>query len=465
MSTRIIVFLFLSVVLRIPVSGQSDRLASPEVQTDKTWSFNGFMRGGFYYDLNNYDDEPGFSSGFSDFGLKIESSESGKFKGYADIRYRYGSEFNQSVNYFNVREAFADFSLRHLTISAGKKIIKWGRADFTNPISRLNPVNLTSRSTDREDMDMGNLLAELDLYPAEFVNFQAVLVPFYKSSVLLIDPFPLPDNVKIYQDKMLVTDRQMVSYGLKADFYLNRMDFSFSWFDGYDPMPGIRLSLFNLDMSGPGPVTMTELTVTPYKTRAIGFDFETTVGSAGIRGEASWTKPYLTINEYEFVPQPELRWVGGFDFSSGSFRFTGEYSGKTIPRFISTEAEPVLGTEMDLSSLAELLNIPGFNIHEYVRKQVEAFNRQYNYQLEKWYHSFGVRCEASLAYDRINPSVFTLYNITSGDLLVIPELRVKLYDGVTITMGANIYSGKKGSLFDLIDEFMTSAYAGLKVEF
>ena len=431
----------------------------------KTSSISGFIRGGFYYNFNNYDAEPLLSSGFSDFGLRVESSDYGKFKGFADIRYRYGSEFNREVSYLNIREAFVDFSVKGLTFTAGKKILKWGRADFTNTISKLNPVNMTARSPDREDMDMGNILASMNLYPSEFIGLEAVVVPYYRSSVLLTDPFPLPDNVSLIDNYRLVTDKEMISYALKADFHLLGVDFSLSWFDGYDPVPGTELSSFTLDMSGPVPVTSTELTLTPYKTRVLGFDFESLIGMVAVRGEAAWSDPYLSFSDHEYVPQPEFKWVAGFDFPAGNIRFTGEYSGKVIPDFMPAGAEPIFGTEPDLARLAEMLSVPGFDISEYVRRQVETYNRQYNYQLEKFYHSAGLRCEAELRYGKFLPSLFALYNVTTSDLILIPEIRIKPYDGVTLTLGADIYRGKKGSLFDLIDEFMTSAYAGLKVNF
>ena len=108
---------------------------------------------------------------------------------------------------------------------------------------------------------------------------------------------------------------------------------------------------------------------------------------------------------------------------------------------------------------------PDFDLNEYIRNQVGAFNRLYNYQLEKYYHSGGIRIEADLAYGRLLPSVFTMYNFTTGDLLVIPELRIKPTDGLTISAGAELYYGKKNSLFDMVDNFMTSIYIGIKADF
>ncbi len=94
-----------------------------------------------------------------------------------------------------------------------------------------------------------------------------------------------------------------------------------------------------------------------------------------------------------------------------------------------------------------------------------AFNRLYNYQLRRFYHSAGLKIDADPLYGRILPSVFTMYNFTSGDLLIIPEIKIKPADGLAITAGAEFYSGKKGSLFDIVDGFMNSVYLSVRVDF
>ena len=72
---------------------------------------------------------------------------------------------------------------------------------------------MISRSPDREDMDMGNLLASVDYYPWEKVNLEAVVVPYYRSSVLIIDPIASPNMSSINQLPSLVTEKEMFSYG------------------------------------------------------------------------------------------------------------------------------------------------------------------------------------------------------------------------------------------------------------
>jgi hypothetical protein len=438
---------------------------TPSIDNPVNKILSGFVRGGLYSWIDRIDDKPYVSSAFSDVGLELETGNGDNFRTFADLRFRYGSEFLRPVSKFDIREAWISINGEKWSLSAGQKIIKWGRCDFTNPTSKLSPQNMVSRSPDREDMDMGNLLASVDYFPLDKINLEAVVVPYYRSSVLIIDPIPLPEYVIVNQLPSLLTGKEMFSYGLKADFHLKLFDWSISWFDGYDPMPGIALTEFSLDLSQPIPVPYTELSVKPFKNRVIGVDFETAAGAFGLRGEAAWSDPELTYKTNEYVPMPEVEWAAGVDWSAGIWRFTGEYSGKYITDFSPTTVDPLIGTEPDFSQLAGMLAIPGFDIEAYVKQQVAAFNRLYNNQLKESYHATSIRVEAEMLYGKLLPSVLTMYNLTSRDLLIIPEIRIKPADGLAITIGAELYYGRKGSLYDLVDDFMNGAYVSLRVDF
>jgi hypothetical protein len=429
---------------------------------------HGFVRGGIYTGVDKEtggDNKPYFSSAFSDIGLKLKMENGLNYKAYADLRFRFGAEFKNPVTNFDIREAYIKINGKKWDFSAGQTIIKWGRADFTNPTSKLSPKNMIYRSPDREDIDMGNLLADINWYPSSIFTTEIVLVPYYRPSVLMIDQIKLPENVKINKIGTLITDKKMFSWGLKTSIHGNGIDGSLSWFDGYDPMPGIALTSFSLDLSGAFPVALTELTLTPYKTRVLGLDFETSTGNTGIRGEVALTKPYLSYKTNEYVPMTDIKWVTGFDWSLGIFQITGEYYGKSIPDFTSSEVDPALSTEPDYTRLAALFLIPGFNPEEFTRLQVGAFNRLYNYQLKQFYHSAAIKIDADLMYGMVAPTVLTIYNFNTHDLLVIPEVKLKPYDGLTISFGGEYYSGTKGSLYDLVEGFMNSVYGSIRVDF
>jgi hypothetical protein len=73
--------------------------------------------------------------------------------------------------------------------------------------------------------------------------------------------------------------------------------------------------------------------------------------------------------------------------------------------------------------------------------------------------------EADLLYGRLIPSVTTVFNFTSGDLVIRPALKYKPADGVTLSAGYEHYQGKKGGMYDIIDDFMKAAYFAVRIDF
>jgi len=55
---------------------------------------------------------------------------------------------------------------------------------------------------------MGNLLVEAKIYPLPAFSLEAVAVPYYRASVLLIEPMPLPGWVKINQITSPITGKE-----------------------------------------------------------------------------------------------------------------------------------------------------------------------------------------------------------------------------------------------------------------
>jgi len=263
----------------------------------------------------------------------------------------------------------------------------------------------------------------------------------------------------------MLTNREMFSYALKTEIHVRGADMSLSWFDGYDPMPGTALTSFEPDLSGTFPIPYTRLTMTPYKIRNIGADFETALGPLGFRGEASYMLPYKSWKSFEYVPLPETKWVAGIDWSTGTWRFTGEYSGKAIQDFIEPGVIPLIGSEPDMNEIITLMASPAFKMEDYVRQQVGAFNRLYNYQMKKVYHSAALRIETELFYGKLIPSFLTLYNFISRDLLISPELVFAPADGIKICLAGDYLSGKKGSLYDIADNFMNCIRVSIRVDY
>ena len=87
------------------------------------------------------------------------------------------------------------------------------------------------------------------------------------------------------------------------------------------------------------------------------------------------------------------------------------------------------------------------------------------YQLKEHYHSLGLRIEGDLAMGRVAPSLIGLYNFTTRELALVPSIKIKPADGLTLMAGADIYKGVKGSLYDIIDRPLSSLFIVMRVDF
>ncbi|MBE0675533.1 MAG: hypothetical protein IH591_12810 [Bacteroidales bacterium] len=427
-------------------------------------SLAGFFRSGVYCEFNPENGNDIFSSIYGDVGAKADLRNDKNFRAYADIRYRYGSEFRSTVSDFQLREAWISLFGRKFELIMGQRIVKWGRADFDNPTSSFNPRNLIVRSPEKEDMDLGNISASLIFKPSGIISLEAIVTPLYRPDVLITSVVGLPDIVVIEDIDGLQGGEGMAGYGIKADFFLKGADLSLSWFNGNEPLPGLLLSDVSVAIVGEVPDIDISMSVTPYRVSRLGFDFEAVAGRFGIRGEASWTRPEMSFREYGYVPMPEIEWASGTDIMIGDFMIGAEYIGKYITDYETSPVDPVVPGEIPALTPEQIAMIPG-GIEGYISQQTTAFNRLYMYQLERSYHSVGLRAEADLLTGRLTPGINGLYNFTTGDLVLVPSIKVSPADGLLIIAGADIYNGREGSLYDIIERRLSNWFFSMRVVF
>lgn len=427
---------------------------------EKSFTPGGFVRGGAYFSTGDYLHD--VNAAFGDAALTLTATDNFSFKGFTDIRFRFGKQFGEFVNSLTLREAWGTYYNSFLSVSAGQKIIKWGKTDMFTPLSRFSPADYTLRSPDFEDAELGNILGEVTFTPSRFFRLSVVAAPFWNPSVLIIKPIELPPNMQVSLPEGLMTGNGYWSYGVRGDFMLKGIDAGIQYYQGPDLMPGLNLK--SADYTNPLEPAIAVRGV-PYIINSTGLDFETVVSPFVLRGTAALTSPVEEKEGNEEIPFRQVEWVAGLDWNPGAIRVTAEYSGKKILDFYEAPYDPILGTEPDMQELMELFNTPGFDPVEFTKLQIEAFNRLYNNQLKEYYHSAGLRFEAELFYGRLIPSLTTVYNFTSKDLLVRPAVKYKPSDGVTLSAGYDHYAGTSGGMYEIIDEFMKAAYFSIRIDF
>ncbi|HCC70169.1 MAG TPA: hypothetical protein DEQ09_03330 [Bacteroidales bacterium] len=455
MKNTLVLLSIIFFLVSIPLSSQSlfDNISS---SVGNDYKLGGFIRSGLY--MNIPDGSASIPVSFAGLSLNAEAGNNTSYKAYFDIRYRYAREYGENVNKPALREAWAAWYTPYTQLKAGKQIIKWSRMDFFRLQDVTGPRNDLYRSFDPEDRYLGNISIEFRFKPSENISLNALIIPRYRPSVLYVDFIDLPDIIEI--GSVSPGYEYAISYGLRAEYYLRNFTADISFFTGYNPLPGLALDTISI-LSG-NNIPLISLEEQPFKVRTLSSGLEFAPGKCIIRAEAMWMDPEGDYRENEYIMLPEIRWAAGLEYFIGDLQVLFEYSGKHLLNFEESVFDPELPDE---SSFSEFVTLPPDQILEYTRMQIGSFNRLYYYQLNKLSHYAGLRLAYEKGFSFLSPSVNLLYNITAGEYMVKPVLKIKPSDNLQLIAGAEIYIGTDNSLFDMINDKLNSLYAGMKVHF
>ncbi len=401
-----------------------------------SYELNGFIRGAFFGGKVVDKEDFEMKSGYGELGLKIKARKGRFGDGFAEIRFRRGSEFNQTLSEFNLREGYTSAYVGNLDFHLGHQIVVWGRADGFNPTNNITPQNMLARSTDEDDRREGNFLVRT-LYHCHPLRVEGIWVPQYAPSVLPIQLIPFPDFVRMGGADNPDANFKNSSVALKIDLELSRFDGSISFFRGYMPLPGIFVSSFDLTSFIATVVTK------PYKMQVLGCDFSTTLGSFGFRGETAYRDP---VEDYQsesnpHIPNPDIQYVLGMDKTKGDFSVVVQYIGRYVINF--KEFKPTR------SPLDEL----------------EIKNRMISSQQDEISHAVFLRPSLALFHETLNIEIIRYYSFTTEEGLFRPLISYSLTDALTMKIGAELYSGPENTLFGTIDESLSSFFVELKTSF
>ena len=400
-------------------SGTEDEkgdIPSSNLPVNFSGTVKGLLSSGINRDIDNFSTD----DSFSEFRGKLTARPSEKIKAFTEIIAE-NLPAEEKSN-FELREAYIDIYGDFIDFSIGEKIIVWGKADAVNPTNRITPVKTSFISSSEDDRRLGNLLAELkfNLYP---LTFTALWLPVYKQSELpsfIESELAEPDNS---------VDNS--SFALKTDFESSSFDFSISYFNGYNPAPGI---------SG---ISNGEIKLQPYRIHNIGFDFSTALSDYGIRGETAFLIPFEDHEEIN-VPSPEISYVAGLDRSIGNFTLILQYSGKYITDFID---------RADTDSLTQQ------------ETRAENLTRIISRQTEQITHSAVFRASLDLFYETLSLETAGNYNFTTEEFFIKPLIAWEASDSLSVSGGAFLYSGPEETMFGMMDNTADSIFTEVKLSF
>ncbi len=395
-----------------------------EKENPENLEVNGYIRGVFFAGKVPNKKEAEMKTGYGEISLKFKVEKEHFGGAFSELRSSGGYKSDNSFTNIDLREAYSYVYAGPVDFKIGKQIVVWGRADGINPTNNITPYSLFDFTTEDDDRRSGNFIVNstINLEP---LKIDAIWIPFYTASEYNIDGFEFE---KKYPDFNLKNS----GFALKFDLTFPSFDGSVSYFNGYGTTPGIDATQ---DSSG------LNLNLKPSRVHVFGIDFSATPdGAIGLRGEAAFSLPYENYKENLYVYNPFIKYIVGADKEFGDFNLIVQYIGTYV-------------FDYEENSIKN----PCY--------EVENFNRLFFYQTDKTTYSISIRGELKLLYETLKMEVFTMYNFTTTELLLIPKVSYDITDAFTVSAGGRVFIGKEESLYNKIDSSLNGIFVQLKTSY
>ncbi len=444
-------------------SSLSESLSTPG---EEFLSIGGFIRSAVYIGNTPDTEEAYLQSAYGQASLLLKAKAGSQASAVADIRFRYGTEWQQPVSEIELREVYVDLQTGPVGFRLGKLISPWGKGTLFNPTNKFTPMDPTTRSPDVDDMYLGIWALQGRINLGSYMKLTGTWNPLYQPGKLLIDPIPMPDYVSFLEPDFPGVKLDDGSYGLRLDLRAPLMDAALYWFDGYHSWPGIAFDSFIMDSLTFEPVAL-NIREKAYRIRMAGADLSIPVGSWIFTAEGAWFQSTDTHEGVEYLPFPELSYTAEIEKSASWLTTIVGYHGKYIMDFAPAVAEPALSEEQEqfLPLMQGGMIITSEIIDAMVREQIEAFNRLYNYQLEEYYHSVFLLLKGNFLHDLLELSLPAIYNITTEEWIFQPSISWMPADGMRVKAGFNGLWGGEDSLYDMVGPVLNAGFISMTLKF
>lgn len=438
-------------------SATGGQLHSPEGLAP-TFDLNGYVRSDVFVG-----EAPDVSRGtvkaaYGELALKLKVRKQNNGDAYAEARLRYGELGGARETHLTLREAFVNLYAGPLDLRLGQQIIVWGRADVFNPTNNLTPVDLRARSPIEDDRRLGNVGARAFLTFPPF-RLEGVWMPLYSPTEL--PTVALPSAVTFGEPNFPSPKLENGLVAGRIHLELPAFEASASYLYGYSPLPGLALR----DFSG-GENYGVRIARTPYEQHVVGCDFSTVIADwLGLRGEAAYRMP-VKWRDNVYSARPDVQYVFGVDHTFGSLSVIAQYIGRvTLDWERQLEPNPAFDPSI-LGMFADPVPaLAAQGITTSINQVLAARNQVLFSQTERVQHLASLRLEWLALHEALSISAIAVANFSTKEWLLYPKVGYQVSDGMSATIGAEIYQGPADTLFGLIDRELSSGYAELRFSY
>ena len=247
----------------------------------------GSFRTGYWSSNRLYDDINGV--GTASAWLKLEKKLDngiGLFAEGFSAREDFRSDGNTRSS---MREMYIETRTGDFDFRVGRQIIAWGRTDRLNPTDNLTPRDARLMAADIDEDRFGSLAVKT----AWNLDANSSL------SFILLPEFQTNKSYSAYSENIPTTNNQ---WAIKYDQSGKAIDWSISYYDGYDISPDLSSSKV----------------YEHYRIKVFGFDMATTVGNNRFALESAYTQTQDLHGTDEYIKNPFLYTVFGVEHDFGN---------------------------------------------------------------------------------------------------------------------------------------------------
>lgn len=372
---------------------------------------------------NDRSDVNGGAVAVSGLWLRGAFSPGNTFSTYAEAWLQGGVYADKSaVTAGDLREAWGVVKQSDFSLTIGRQIVVWGRADKINPTDVLSSTNRTLLFTDDDEERQGSFMVRLALPIAKTGEWNFIWAPEYRANVypvILPAPFRRTNlNLDIWRAENI---------GSKIDFSGGRLDWSVAMFHGLDRNQLLWTEKPTLLGARPVPIDM------------VGLDGAGALGSLNARVEASYVYPRLADRRFRQLRRPYFYIVGGGDVD-------------VLP-----------GVNLNLQAFFK--HVFEYRVASEVPvedREIFIFNSIFSQQSLEDTVGIASRISWHSTDDIFRGELSLVYVPERQESLVRPRLFYAISDTVKLTCGADLFNGRAVSSFGALRRAST-AFVGLQV--
>lgn len=389
-------------------------------------NISGSVRGGYWTKSKQLDNEKDLITGA--LWLRMET-KLGDHAGLV-VEGREGKDhlFHGGAVNGNVREGYLHLRSDTADLRIGKQIIAWGKADQINPTDNLTPRDFTRYFSEDGDQRLG-VTAVRAGYFMEGLTLTGIWLPYFKPNIL---PFPPETSALAYSQHAADSSKQQ--WAIKIDQSGQVVDWSLSYFDGYDLNPDV-----GIDSVTPAGVT---LGLNHHRVRVLGGDVATTAGRYGLRAEAAYTFTDDSSGTDPQIKNPFFYIVLGADKTFlENLNINMQYFLRVVSRYHNPE-----------------------EITSPLVRAVATQEAVLNNQLDATQQGVSLRISNQWFNDTLSAEVACIATFPRHSHLIRPKLIYAFTDRWRGTLGADIFRGGKDTYYgSLIDD--STAYVEMRYGF